>query len=67
VAGLLKDALVSVMVLSMICMIVSTSIYTHVQINAKMKEQVQYQQDDFNDFFEELEICKESIEQTEPY
>ena len=51
----------------MICMIVSTSIYTHVQINAKMKEQVQYQQDDFNDFFEELEICKESIEQTEPY
>ena len=32
-----------------------------------MKEQVQYQQDDFKDFFEELEICKESIEQTEPY
>ena len=55
------------MVLSVVCMIVSASIYTHVQINEKMKEQVRYQQNDFKDLFEELEICKESIEQTEPY
>ena len=64
---MLKDALVSVMVLSVVCMIVSASIYTHVQINEKMKEQVRYQQNDFKDLFEKLEICKESIEQTEPY
>ncbi len=52
--GLLKDALISVCIISMICLIVSTTIYTHVKIQEKIQIQCEIQKEEFIDFYQML-------------
>lgn len=61
---LLKDALISVCIISVICLIVSTTVTTHTNIQTKIQDQFQIQQEEFMDFYDRL-WKKEIIE--EPY
>ena len=57
---LLNDALISVL----ISVIVYSCIVVHVKIQEKLQEESQIMQDDFDRFFQEIDLC-ETIE--EPY
>lgn len=59
---LLKDALISVCIISVICLIVSMTITTHTNIQTKIQEQFQIQQEEFMDFYNAL-WKKEIIEE----
>lgn len=61
---MLKDALISVCIISVMCLIVSSTISTHTQVQTKIRDQFQYQQEAFKDFYHSL-WEKEIIE--EPY
>ena len=61
---LLNDALVSVLITSLISVIVYSCIVVHVKIQEKLQEESQIMQDDFDRFFQEIDLC-ETIE--EPY
>lgn len=61
---LLKDALISVCIISVICLIVSTTVTTHTNIQTKIQDQFQIQQEEFMGFYDSL-WKKEIIE--EPY
>ncbi len=52
--GLLKDALISVCIISVICLIVSTTLTTHINIQTKVHEQFRIQQEEFIDFYNNL-------------
>ena len=61
---LLNDALISVLITSLISVIVYSCIVEHVKIQEKLQEESQIMQDDFDRFFQEIDLC-ETIE--EPY
>ena len=61
---LLNDALISVLITSLISVIVYSCIVVHVKIQEKLQEESQIMQDDFDRFFQEIDLC-EIIE--EPY
>lgn len=61
---LLNDALISVLTTSLISVIVYSCIVVHVKIQEKLQEESQIMQDDFDRFFQEIDLC-ETIE--EPY
>lgn len=61
---LLNDALISVLITSLISVIVYSCIVVHVKIQEKLQEESQIMQDDFDRFFQEIDLC-ETIE--EPY
>ena len=61
---LLNDALISVLITSLISVIVYSCIVVHVKIQEKLQEESQIMQDDFDRFFQEINLC-ETIE--EPY
>lgn len=61
---LLNDALISVLITSLISVIVYSCIVVHVKIQEKLQEESQIMQDDFDLFFQEIDLC-ETIE--EPY
>ncbi len=52
--GLLKDALISVCIISMICLIVSTTIHMHINIQEKIQIQCEIQKEEFIDFYQML-------------
>lgn len=60
----MNDALISVLITSLISMIVYSCIVVHVKIQEKLQEESQIMQDDFDRFFQEIDLC-EIIE--EPY
>lgn len=60
----MNDALISVLITSLISMIVYSCIVVHVKIQEKLQEESQIMQDDFDRFFQEIDLC-ETIE--EPY
>ena len=60
----MNDALISVLITSLISVIVYSCIVVHVKIQEKLQEESQIMQDDFDRFFQEIDIC-ETIE--EPY
>ena len=60
----MNDALISVLITSLISMIVCSCIVVHVKIQEKLQEESQIMQDDFDRFFQEIDLC-ETIE--EPY
>lgn len=60
----INDALISVLITSLISMIVYSCIVVHVKIQEKLQEESQIMQDDFDRFFQEIDLC-EIIE--EPY
>ena len=60
----MNDALISVLITSLISMIVYSCIVVHVKIQEKPQEESQIMQDDFDRFFQEIDLC-ETIE--EPY
>lgn len=60
----MNDALISVLITSLISMIVYSCIVVHVKIQEKLQEESQIMQDDFERFFQEIDLC-EIIE--EPY
>lgn len=51
---MLKDALISVCIISVICLLVSTTITSHTNIQTKIQEQFQIQQEVFIDFYNGL-------------
>ena len=57
-------ALISVLITSLISVIVYSCIVVHVKIQEKLQEESQIMQDDFDRFFQEIDLC-ETIE--EPY
>ena len=61
---LLNDALISVLITSLISVIVYSCIVVHAKIQEKLQEESQIMQDDFDRFFQEIDLC-ETIE--EPY
>ena len=61
---LMNDALISVLITSLISVIVYSCIVVHVKIQEKLQEESQIMQDDFDRFFQEIDLC-EIIE--EPY
>ena len=61
---LLNDALISVLITSLISVIVYSCIVVHVKIQEKLQEESQIMQDGFDRFFQEIDLC-ETIE--EPY
>lgn len=61
---LLNDALISVLITSLISVIVYSCIVVHVKIQEKLQEESQIMQDDYDRFFQEIDLC-ETIE--EPY
>lgn len=61
---LLNDALISVLITSLISVIVYSCIVVHVKVQEKLQEESQIMQDDFDRFFQEIDLC-ETIE--EPY
>ncbi len=61
-ADLLKDALISVCIISVICLIVSSTVTTHTNIQAKIQEQFQIEQEEFMGFYNSL-WKKEIIEE----
>ena len=60
----MNDALISVLITSLISVIVYSCIVVHVKIQEKLQEESQIMQDDFERFFQEIDLC-ETIE--EPY
>ena len=60
----MNDALISVLITSLISVIVYSCIVVHVKIQEKLQEESQIMQDDFDCFFQEIDLC-ETIE--EPY
>ena len=60
----MNDALISVLITSLISMIVYSCIVVHVKIQEKLQEESQIMQDDYDRFFQEINLC-ETIE--EPY
>lgn len=60
----MNDALISVLITSLISVIVYSCIVVHVKIQEKLQEESQIMQDDFDRFFQEIDLC-ETIE--EPY
>ena len=60
----MNDALISVLIISLISVIVYSCIVVHVKIQEKLQEESQIMQDDFDRFFQEIDLC-EIIE--EPY
>lgn len=60
----MNDALISVLTTSLISVIVYSCIVVHVKIQEKLQEESQIMQDDFDRFFQEIDLC-ETIE--EPY
>lgn len=60
----INDALISVLITSLISVIVYSCIIVHVKIQEKLQEESQIMQDDFDRFFQEIDLC-EIIE--EPY
>ena len=59
---LLNDALISVLITSLISVIVYSCIVVHVKIQEKLQEESQIMQDDFDRFFQEIDLC-ETIEE----
>ena len=59
---LLNDALISVLITSLISVIVYSCIVVHVKIQEKLQEESQIMQDDFDLFFQEIDLC-ETIEE----
>lgn len=60
----MNDSLISVLITSLISVIVYSCIVVHVKIQEKLQEESQIMQDDFDRFFQEIDLC-EIIE--EPY
>ena len=60
----INDALISVLITSLISVIVYSCIVVHVKIQEKLQEESQIMQDDYDRFFQEIDLC-EIIE--EPY
>ena len=60
----MNDALISVLITSLISVIVYSCIVVHVKIQEKLQEESQIMQDDLDRFFQEIDLC-ETIE--EPY
>ena len=60
----MNDALISVLITSLISVIVYSCIVVHVKIQEKLQEESQIMQDDFDRFFQEIDLC-DTIE--EPY
>lgn len=60
----MNDALISVLITSLISVIVYSCIVVHVKIQEKLQEESQIMQDGFDWFFQEIDLC-ETIE--EPY
>lgn len=60
----MNDALISVLITSLISVIVYSCIVVHVKIQEKLQEESQIMQDDYDRFFQEIDLC-EIIE--EPY
>lgn len=60
----MNDALISVLITSLISVIVYSCIVVHVKIQEKLQEESQIMQDDFDRFFQVIDLC-ETIE--EPY
>lgn len=60
----MNDALISVLITSLISVIVYSCIVVHVKIQEKLQEESQIMRDDYDRFFQEIDLC-ETIE--EPY
>ena len=58
----MNDALISVLITSLISVIVYSCIVVHVKIQEKLQEESQIMQDDFDRFFQEIDLC-ETIEE----
>ena len=59
----MNDALISVLITSLISVIVYSCIVVHVKIQEKLQEESQIMQDDFDRFFQEIDLC-ETIEES---
>lgn len=59
---LLNDALISVLITSLIAVIVYSCIVVHVKVQEKLQEESQIMQNDFDQFFQEIDLC-ETIEE----
>lgn len=59
---LLNDALISVLITSLIAVIVYSCIAVHVKVQEKLWEESQIMQNDFDQFFQEIDLC-ETIEE----
>ena len=59
----MNDALISVLMTSLISVIVYSCIVVHVKIQEKLQEESQIMQDDFDRFFQEIDLC-ETIEES---
>lgn len=59
---LLNDALISVLITSLIAVIVYSCIVVHVKVQEKLREESQIMQTDFDQFFQEIDLC-ETIEE----
>lgn len=59
---LLNDALISVLITSLIAVIVYRCIVVHVKVQEKLREESQIMQNDFDQFFQEIDLC-ETIEE----
>lgn len=59
---LLNDALISVLITSLIAVIVYSCIVVHVKVQKKLREESQIMQNDFDQFFQEIDLC-ETIEE----
>ena len=54
----INDALISVLITSLISVIVYSCIVVHVKIQEKLQEESQIMQDDFDRFFQEIDLCE---------
>ena len=59
---LLNDALISVLITSLIAVIVYSCIVVHVKVQEKLREESEIMQNDFDQFFQEIDLC-ETIEE----
>lgn len=59
---LLNDALISVLITSLIAVVVYSCIVVHVKVQEKLREESQIMQNDFDQFFQEIDLC-ETIEE----
>lgn len=59
---LLNDALISVLITSLIAVIVYSCLVVHVKVQEKLREESQIMQNDFDQFFQEIDLC-ETIEE----
>lgn len=59
---LLNEALISVLITSLIAVIVYSCIVVHVKVQEKLQEESQIMQNDFDQFFQEIDLC-ETIEE----